>query len=85
MTHICVMISHKPIIFYMGGLILGVNSLYRLFCSFKLFPMVGKWLKVMVTEWLTWLPYLYYSYLCRKLTEMGQVSLEWRSTALTLR
>ncbi len=27
---------------YMGGLILGVNTLYMLFCFFKLFPMVGK-------------------------------------------
>ncbi len=26
----------------MGGLVLGVNTLYRLFCLFKLFPMVGK-------------------------------------------
>ncbi len=26
----------------MEGLILGVNTLYRLFCFFKLFPMVGK-------------------------------------------
>ncbi len=42
MTHICVMSSHKPIRIYMGGLILGVNTLYRLFCFFKLFPMVGK-------------------------------------------
>ncbi len=25
-----------------GGLILGVNTLYRLFCFFKLFPVVGK-------------------------------------------
>ncbi len=25
-----------------GGLILGVNTLYSLFCFFKLFPMVGK-------------------------------------------
>ncbi len=25
-----------------GGLILGVNTLYRLFCFFKLFPMVSK-------------------------------------------
>ena len=25
-----------------GGLILGVNTLYRLFCFFKLFLMVGK-------------------------------------------
>ncbi len=31
MTHICVMSSHKPIRIYMGGLILGVNTLYRLF------------------------------------------------------
>ncbi len=41
-THICVMSSHKPIIIYMGVLILGVNTLYRLFCFIKLFPMVGK-------------------------------------------
>ncbi len=33
---------HEPIRIYMGGLILGVNTLYRLFCFFKLFPMVGK-------------------------------------------
>ncbi len=25
-----------------GSLILGVNTLYRFFCFFKLFPMVGK-------------------------------------------
>ncbi len=42
MTHICVMSYHKPIRVYMGGLILGVNTLYRVFCFFKLFPMVGK-------------------------------------------
>ncbi len=46
MTHIRVMSSHKPIRIYMGGLILGVNTLYRLFCFFKLFPMVGKGLTV---------------------------------------
>ncbi len=40
LTHIRVMSSHKPI--RMGGLILGVNTLYRLFCFFKLFPMVSK-------------------------------------------
>ena len=40
--HICVMSSHKPICVYMGVLILGVNTLYRLFCFFKLFLMVGK-------------------------------------------
>ncbi len=44
MMHICVMSSHKPIRIYMEGLILGVTTLYRLFCFFKLFPMVGKWL-----------------------------------------
>ncbi len=42
MTHICVMSSHKPIRIYMGVLILGVNTLYSLFCFFKLFPMIGK-------------------------------------------
>ncbi len=33
------MSSHKAIRIYMGGLILGVNTLYRLFCFG---PMVGK-------------------------------------------
>ncbi len=33
---------HKPIIIYMRGLILGVNTLYRHFCFFKLFPMAVK-------------------------------------------
>ncbi len=42
MTHICVVSSLTPTIIYMGGLILGVNTLYRFFCFFKLFPMVGK-------------------------------------------
>ncbi len=28
MTHICVMSSHKPIIIYIVGLILGVNTYY---------------------------------------------------------
>ncbi len=42
MTHMCVMSSNKPIRMYMGGLILGVNTLYRLFCFFKSFLMVGK-------------------------------------------
>ncbi len=46
MMHICVISSHKPIRIYMpGSLILGVNTLYRLYCFFKLFPMVGKGLK----------------------------------------
>ncbi len=36
------MSSHKPIRIYMGFLILCVNTWYRLFCFFKLFPMVGK-------------------------------------------
>ncbi len=42
MTQICVMSSHKHIIIYMRGLILRINTLYRLFCFFKLLPMVGK-------------------------------------------
>ncbi len=33
------MSSHRPIKNYIGVLILGVNSLYRDFCFFKLFPM----------------------------------------------
>ena len=37
--------SHKPIRIYMGVLILGVNILYRFFCFFKLFLMIGKGLK----------------------------------------
>ncbi len=41
--------------------------------------------KVTVTEWPTWLPYSCCSYLCGKSTEMGQVSLEWRSTSLVPR
>ncbi len=42
MMQVCFMSSRKPIRIYMGGLILGVNTLYRLFSFFKLFPMVGK-------------------------------------------
>ncbi len=38
MTHICVMNSHK-------NLYGGFNTLYRLFCFFKLFSMVRKGLK----------------------------------------
>ncbi len=47
------MSSHKPIRTYMGGLILGVNTLYRLFCFFKLFPMVGKGLQCLfdIVDW----------------------------------
>ncbi len=37
--------AHKNIY---GGLILGINTLYRLFCFNKLFPMVGKGLTVAV-------------------------------------
>ncbi len=36
-TNPYVNVFHKPIIIYMGGLILGINTLYRLFCFFKLF------------------------------------------------
>ena len=42
MTHICAMSSHKPIGIYRGVLILGVNTLYRLFCFFRLFLVVGE-------------------------------------------
>ncbi len=44
MTANVVMIFQKPIIIYMDGLILGVNTLYNvmLFCFCKLFAMVGK-------------------------------------------
>ncbi len=34
----------------MEGLILGVNILYRLFCFFKVFPMVGKGLSPYIPE-----------------------------------
>ncbi len=51
MMHICVMSSHKPIRIYMRVLLLGVNTLYRLFCFFKLFPMVGKGLMYIYTVW----------------------------------
>ncbi len=37
-----VIVFHTPIRIYIGGLILGVNTLYRLFCFFKLFPMGRK-------------------------------------------
>ena len=33
--------THKPIRIYIGGLILGVNTLYMFFCFFKLFAVVG--------------------------------------------
>ncbi len=46
MTPYSVMVFHKPIIIYMEGLILGGNTLYRLFCFFKLFLKVGKGLSV---------------------------------------
>ncbi len=39
------MSSDKPIRIYMGGVILGVNTLYRVFCFIKLFPTVGKGLR----------------------------------------
>ena len=37
--------THKPIRIYIGGLILGVNTLYMFFCFFKLFAVVGNELK----------------------------------------
>ena len=33
--------THKAIRIYIGGLILGVNTLYMLFCFFKLLAVVG--------------------------------------------
>ena len=33
--------THKPIRIYIGGLILGVNTLYMLYCFFELFAVVG--------------------------------------------
>ncbi len=35
-------VFHKAIRIYMGGLILGVNTLYRVFCFLKLFIIGGK-------------------------------------------
>ncbi len=49
MTAFAVMASHKPIRIYMEGLILGVNTLVHGFSFFKLFLMVGKELKWLVT------------------------------------
>ena len=37
--------THKAIRIYIGGLILGVNTLYMLFCFFKLLAVVGNELK----------------------------------------
>ncbi len=37
-----VVVFHSLIRIYMGGLIQGINNLYRLFCFFKLFPMGRK-------------------------------------------
>ncbi len=37
----------------MGGLLLGVNTLYRIFCFFKLFPTVGKGLTAMAGQFIT--------------------------------
>ena len=37
--------THKAIRIYIGGLILGVNTLYMLFCFFKLLAVVGNELR----------------------------------------
>ena len=42
MTHICVIAPISPYEFIWGVLILGINTLYRRFCFFELFLMVGK-------------------------------------------
>ena len=41
--------THKPIRFYIGGLILGVNTLYMFFCFFELFAVVGNELSKVTT------------------------------------
>ena len=41
--------THKAIRIYMGGLILGVNTLYMLFCFFKLLAVVGNELRIVNT------------------------------------
>ena len=43
--------THKPIRFYIGGLILGVNTLYMFFCFFELFAVVGNELNLMNMKW----------------------------------
>ena len=48
--------AHKLIRIYMGGLILGVNTLYMLSCFLKQFALVGKGLKVPVGRLYTTLP-----------------------------
>ncbi len=59
---------------------LGQSTAYMAaYSDFRLVP------KVAVTEWPTWLPYSRCSYLRRWPTEAGQVSLEWRSSVLTMR
>ncbi len=47
------MSAHKPIRIYMASLILGFNTLYRLFCFFKPFPMVGKGLSAFKNDYNT--------------------------------
>ena len=42
--------THKAIRIYIGGLILGVNTLYMLFCFFKLLAVVGNELIEFVTR-----------------------------------
>jgi len=41
--------AHKLIRIYMGGLILGVNTLYMLSCFLKQFALIGKGLTVQYT------------------------------------
>ncbi len=42
MSHIFLMSSQKPISICMGVLMVGVNTLYRVVCFFKLFIIGGK-------------------------------------------
>ena len=43
--------AHKLIRIYMGGLILGINTLYMLSCFLKQFSLVGKGLNVHSKHW----------------------------------
>ena len=48
--------THKAIRIYIGGLILGVNTLYMLFCFFKLLAVVGKMLGQCCNCWAGYTP-----------------------------
>ncbi len=58
---------HETITIYMGDLILGVTTLYRFFCFFKLFPLVGKRLRQQCNK-----PYHFRSVMRQRLLERFQ-------------